>query len=255
MESDGSSVKRIASYIRRKVTAYETVNGLVLSILAGVITGFGAIAFRWMVDAVQLVFFGGGAEILFFLGRYYIILIPAVGGLLVGTLLHFVTREAKGHGVPEVMEAVALRGGYIEPKVSLLKTLASSICIGTGGSVGFVGPIVYIGSSLGSFLGQRLHVSEDWVRTLVTCGAAGGISATFNAPIGGVFFALEAIQGRFTTLKFGYVVISAVIADVLSRIFLGNKPFLGTVSYSMVSYWTYLIPIWVYWLPLSLLSL
>jgi CIC family chloride channel protein len=121
--------------------------------------------------------------------------------------------------------------------VSVVKALASSICIGSGGSVGREGPIVQIGSSFGSTVGQWLGLSDDWVRTLVTCGAAGGISATFNTPIGGVFFAMEIIMGRFVTPKFGYVVISSVVADFVAHTFLGSQPSFNIISYNMVSYW------------------
>ena len=97
-----------------------------------------------------------------------------MGSLLVGPLVYHLARETKGHGVPEVMEAVALRGGRIRPIVVVIKGLASSICIGTGGSAGREGPIVQIGSALGSTLGQALKMSDDRIRTLVACGAAGG---------------------------------------------------------------------------------
>jgi CIC family chloride channel protein len=121
--------------------------------------------------------------------------------------------------------------------VSVVKALASSICIGSGGSAGREGPIVQIGSSFGSTIGQWLGLSDDWVRVLVACGAAGGISATFNTPIGGVFFAMEIILGRFVTPKFGYVVISSVMADFVAHIFLGSQPSFSIIPYDMVSYW------------------
>jgi len=102
-------------------------------------------------------------------------------------------------GYPEVLLAVAQRGGRIRPAVAVVKALASALCIGSGGSVGREGPIVQIGSAMGSTVGQALRMSDDRIRTLVACGAAGGIAATFNAPIAGVFFALEVIVGEFTT--------------------------------------------------------
>jgi len=215
----------------------EIAFGVTLAVLVGVIAGFGAVLFRWLISSFQSLFFGSGATYLGFLGQYYVILLPAVGGLIVGLLIHFGAREAKGHGVPEVMEAVAVRGGRIRPRVAVIKSLASSICIGSGGSVGREGPIVQIGSSAGSTVGQWLRLSDEWVRTLVACGAAGGISATFNTPIGGAFFAMEIILGRFITPKLGFVVISSVAADFISHIFLGDQPSFGIVPYSMISYW------------------
>jgi len=220
-----------------RIRTNEVVIGLTLSILVGAVAGLGAVGFRWLINWVQTFFFSNGAEYLGFMGPYYIILLPAVGGLIVGLLTRFGAREAKGHGVPEVIEAVALRGGRIRPRVSIIKALASSICIGSGGSVGREGPIVQIGSSFGSTIGQWLGLSDDWVRTLLACGAAGGISATFNTPIGGVFFAMEVILGRFATRKFGYVVISSVVASFVGHIFLGSQPSFDIIPYEMVSYW------------------
>ena len=122
---------------------------------------------------------------------------PVVGGLIYGPLIARFAREARGHGVPEVMLAVSEQGGRIRPRVAAVKSLASAVCIGSGGSVGREGPIVQIGSALGSSLGQVLRIPESRLRLLVACGAAGGISATFNAPIAGVFFALELILRDF----------------------------------------------------------
>jgi CIC family chloride channel protein len=237
METQSSYRKAKLSSIIDKMVSSETVTGIMLAVLVGVVAGFGAVAFRWLIRNFQSLFFGGGASILGFLGQYYVILLPAIGGLVVGLLIYYGAREAKGHGVPEVMEAVAVGGGRIRPRVAVVKSLASSICIGSGGSVGREGPIVQIGSSFGSAIGQWLKLSDEWVRTLVACGAAGGISATFNTPIGGTFFALEVILGRFMTPKFGFVVISAVAADVISRIFLGGQATFGIVAYTLVSYW------------------
>jgi len=220
-----------------RIRSNELVTGLTLSVVVGAIAGLGAVAFRWLISTFQALFFSNGAEYLGFLGQYYVILIPAAGGLIVGLLVYFGAREARGHGVPEVMEAVAVKGGRIRSRVAAIKALASSICIGSGGSVGREGPIVQIGASFGSTVGQWLRLSDGWVRTLVACGAAGGISATFNTPIGGVFFAMEVILGRFVTPKFGFVVISSVVADFVAHIFLGSQPSFDIISYRMVSHW------------------
>jgi len=237
MENKGLFSKNILSRIIDKVRFPETVTGIILAVLVGIVAAFGAIVFRWLIESFQTLFFDGGPAILGFLGQYYIIFLPAIGGLVVGLLIYYGAREAKGHGVPEVMEAVAVGGGRIRSRVAVIKSLASSICIGSGGSVGREGPIVQIGSSFGSSVGQWFKLSDEWTRTLVACGAAGGISATFNTPIGGAFFALEVILGRFMTPKFGFVIISSVTADIISHIFLGAQPSFGVISYTMVSYW------------------
>jgi CIC family chloride channel protein len=237
MDSEMPRRKTKLPTILDRIRTNEVVTGLTLAIVVGAIAGLGAVVFRWLISSVQTLFFSNGAEYLGFMGPYYIILLPAVGGLIVGLIIRYGAREAKGHGVPEVMEAAALKGGRIRPRVSLVKALASSICIGSGGSVGREGPIVQIGSSMGSTLGQWLGLSDEWVRTLLACGAAGGISATFNTPIGGVFFAMEVIMGRFISPKFGYVVISSVAAQFVAYAFLGSQPSFDIIPYEMVSYW------------------
>lgn len=215
----------------------ERVVLLVTALIVGIGAGFGAIAFRWLIEFVTRFAFGGGGVALRFLGDYYVVLIPPVGGLVVGPLIYFFAREAKGHGVPEVMEAVALRGGRIRPVVGLIKAVASSICIGTGGSVGREGPIVQIGSAWGSTVGQWFHFSDERARNLVACGAAGGIAATFNAPIAGVIFALEVILQQFSVGHFSTVVIASVTASVIGRVVLGDTPAFPVPTYSLISVW------------------
>ena len=213
------------------------------ALVVGLGAGFGAIIFRWLINGFTSLAFDGGRQALGFLGRYYVLLIPAIGGLFVGPMIYRFAREAKGHGVPEVMEAVALKGGRIRPIVVVIKALASSICIGTGGSAGREGPIVQIGSALGSTLGQMLHMSDDRIRTLVACGAAGGIAATFNAPVAGVLFALEVIIGEFTVAHFSTVVISSVTASVIARAFLGDVLAFSVPEYALRSPWE--LPLYV----------
>ena len=157
-----------------------------------------------------------------------------LGGLVYGPLIYRFAREAKGHGVPEVMAAVALRGGRIRPSVAVVKSLASALCIGSGGSVGREGPIVQIGSTIGSVTGQLFKMSDQRVRTLVACGAAGGIAATFNAPIAGVFFALELILGEFSARSFGVVVIASVTAAVIGRSAFGDVPAFVVPAYQLI---------------------
>ena len=133
------------------------------------------------------------------------------------------------------MLAVDRRGGRMRPQVPIVKSLASALCIGSGGSVGREGPIVQIGSALGSVLGQFVRVTESRLRLLVACGAAAGISATFNAPIAGVFFALELILRDFDTESFGFVVLSSVTADAIGRAAFGSHPFLTLPGFTFTS--------------------
>src|SRR5664280_2514900 len=173
------------------------------------------------------------------LGRWFVIFAPVAAGLLYGPLVHFFAREARGHGVPEVMFAVARRGGRIAPQVAAVKALASALCIGGGGSVGREGPIVQIGSALGSTLGRLMRVAESRMRILVACGAAGGIAATCNAPLAGVFFAMELILRDFTAESFGMVVLASVTASVIGRAALGNSPLLHLPNFTVGHLWEY----------------
>jgi len=197
-----------------------------IAILIGVAGALGASFFRWLIMTFQDLAWGAdGTPLEKFANSspYMRLLVPAAGGLLVGLIVKFVAPETKGHGVPEVMNAVARLGGVIRPVVALAKSFASAICIATGGAVGREGPIVQIGSAIGSFVGQRLHLSTRRIRTCVGCGAAAGIAATFNAPIAGAFFAAEVILGEFSVGAFGSVVISSVTATAVARSMLGDE--------------------------------
>jgi CIC family chloride channel protein len=221
-----------------------------MAIIIGVGAGLGAIAFRYLILWFTMVFTGhwdysaSGHQInpLFPpLGTWFVVLVPVVGGLVYGPLIQRFAKEARGHGVPEVMLAVAKSGGRIRARVAVVKSLASAICIGSGGSVGREGPIVQIGSALGSAFGQAMRLPESILRLLVACGAAGGISATFNAPIAGVMFALELILRDFEAGSFGVVVLSSVAASVVGRTAFGSSAFLPLPAFELVSRWEYLL--------------
>ena len=209
---------------------------VVVAIVCGLGGGFGAVALRALIEFFQGQFFGPGKHFLSVVEGIpwqWRLLAPAVGGFFVGPLVYFVAREAKGHGVPEVMESMVLRGGVIRPRVVIVKSLASAITIGSGGSVGREGPIVQIGSALGSTIGQLLGVSTRQIRTLVGCGAAAGIAAAFNAPIAGALFAVEILLGDFGVPQFSPIVISSVVATVVSRHFLGDFPAFDVPRYHL----------------------
>ena len=136
------------------------------------------------------------------------------------------------------MQAVLLKGGQIRPRVAFLKTLVSTITIGTGGSVGREGPIVQIGSSLGSLVGQFFQISSKRMKTLVGCGAAAGIAAAFNAPIAGALFAVEIILMDYAVAQFSPIVISSVMATVISHAFEGDFPAIEVIGdHSLHSIW------------------
>ena len=218
---------------------------VVMALVVGVGAGFAAVAFRWLILSITWLAtghrqFGQQGRVpslhLPWLGIWFLLLIPVVGGLLYGPLIQRFAREARGHGVPEVMLAVAENGGRIRPQVTVVKALASAICIGTGGSVGREGPIVQIGSAFASTLGQLVRMSETRLRIIVACGAAGGIAATFNAPLTGVFFGFEIILREFSIDALFATILSAVTADLVSRAVFGSAPFFSNLPHNLVDH-------------------
>lgn len=227
----------------------ESRGGMVmLALVIGAGAGGGAIVFRWLITTFTRILSGyadysAAGHVsnphVEFLGPWFVVLAPVVAGLVYGPLVYRFAPEARGHGVPEVMYAVAERGGRIPPQVTVVKALASALCIGGGGSVGREGPIVQIGSAWGSSIGRLTRISERRLRILVACGAAGGIAATFNAPIAGPFFAMELILRDFAAESFGAVVLSSVTASVIGRAALGSEPFLDLPAFGLRSGWEY----------------
>lgn len=237
------SFRKIIDRIR-KYRPDQHISSLLIAIVIGILSGYGAVLFRFVIKGAQYLFYQNSDDILTFAASippYVMIGMPALGGLIVGILVHFGAREAKGHGVPEVMEAVSLRGGHIRKRVAFVKIMASAICIGSGGSVGREGPIVQIGASIGSSVSQLFKMSSQQRRTMVGCGAAAGIAATFNAPIAGVLFALEVLLGDFGIAAFSPVVLSSVMATTISRHYFGDFPAFVIPSYELVSLWELII--------------
>ena len=211
---------------------------VVLPCLVGVLTAGAAIAFVQLISGVQWLALGSTdlpLRVLPEVPTWRILLVPVLGGLIVGPLVHLLAPEARGHGVPEVIEAFLLRGGRIRGRVAAVKSLASALTIGTGGSVGREGPIVQIGAAVGSVVAQRLRLPPEQMRTLAACGTAGGIAAVFNAPIAGAFFALEVITGNFAMPSFGPVILSSVLATVVSRAWFGDVPAFQVQPFELTS--------------------
>lgn len=207
----------------------ENIRLNLLAVLVGVASGFVAVGFRYLILWIQNLALHGSFSVSatdptkHTLGGW-IVLMPAAGGFLVGLLTTYLASEARGHGVPEVMEAIALHGGRLRTRLVGVKALASAITIGTGGSAGREGPIVQIGSSLGSAISRLFYLPTSMTKILVACGASGGIAATFNTPIGGVLFSIELIVLELKTRSFVPLVIASVFATLVSRVFLGQYP-------------------------------
>jgi chloride channel protein, CIC family len=235
----------------------EYIFFLFTAALIGLLCGLGAIAFEMAIHLFQEGFWQAvepGLGVLSEAPAWQLVLVPALGGLLVGLVTTHFVAEAKGHGVPEVMKAVALRGGVIRGRVAIAKTLVSSITIGSGGSAGREGPIIQIGAAIGSRIGQAMGMSKRRLRTLVGCGAAAGIAATFNAPIAGALFAVEVILGEFGAAQFGPIVVSSVVATVVARAWHGSGPAFSAPPCTFASAWE-LIPYAVLGVLCGLVSL
>jgi chloride channel protein, CIC family len=206
-----------------------------LSLLAlglGVFTGFGAVLFRFLIGFIHNLLFTGRALVHYDANVFtapspwgaLIILVPVLGAVAVTFLVNNFAPEAKGHGVPEVMDAIYYKAGIIRPVVALVKSLASAIAIGSGSSVGREGPIIQIGSALGSTMGQIIRMPV-WQRiSLVAAGAGAGIAATFNTPIGGVMFAIELMMPEVSVETFLPVAIATGAATFVGRWFFGDAP-------------------------------
>jgi CIC family chloride channel protein len=211
------------------------VSLLVLCLLAlgvGLLTGVGAVFLRSLIGLIHNIMYNGvlklayDANILEAPSRFgnWVILSPILGGLVVVYLVERFAPEAKGHGVPEVMDAVFYQRGNIRGVVAVIKSLASALSIGSGAAVGREGPIIQIGSALGSSLAQAVHLSTGQKITLLSAGAGAGIAATFNTPLGGVLFALEILLPEVSNRTFLPVVIATGAATLLGRILIGPNP-------------------------------
>ncbi len=223
---------------KTSVFANEHLYMLAIAVAVGVLGGYGAVGFRYLIGLFQTWAYDNPSDLLVGLKNsswWWRLIVPALAGAIVGPVIYLFAREAKGHGVPEVMLAVALQGGVIRKRVVAVKSLVSALSIAAGGSIGREGPIVQIGSAIGSSLGQMLKVSPNRMRILVGCGAAAGIAATFNAPVAGMIFALEIILGEFAVTTFSPIVISAVMATAISRYHLGDAPAFPVPEYQLVS--------------------
>jgi CIC family chloride channel protein len=228
-------------FLRRlhgKLRESDHVYMVLVALLIGLGGGLFAVGFRKLIGLGNQISWQAGGYTIDYIRQlpfWWKIAAPSTGGLLCGMIIHYFAREAKGHGVPEVMEAVALRGGRIRPRVVIAKMLASAICIASGGSVGREGPIVQIGSAFGSTVGQWLRIDERRLRTLVGCGVAAGIAGTFNAPIAGALFAVEIVLADFGIMQFSPIVIASVAATVVGRHYLGDTPAFEVPRYSVES--------------------
>ncbi len=222
----------LRSFFRNGLSEDSPLRHALLAVATGVTAGFGAVVFRGLIAFFHNALFFKEISFSYDANLHtppsawgdWIIGVPVFGALVVAFLVKNFSPEAKGHGVPEVMDAVSYGRGIIRPVVGLVKSLASAVCIGSGGSVGREGPIIQIGAVFGSTLGQLTRVPE-WQRvTLIACGVGGGIAATFNTPIGGLLFATEMVMSEISARTLIPVAIATGAATFIGRAVFGDQP-------------------------------
>ncbi len=201
----------------------------ILAVFVGIIGGIGSLAFRVAISLIYGLLYTLPQQLLAgsVLFQFYwlpFLLAPILAGLVVGILTSKVSKETRGHGVPEVLEAVTLHDGKMSLRVPVVKILASAATLGSGGSAGREGPIAQIGSGFASFIGQKLNLGPSELRTLVVSGVCAGISATFNAPIGGALFGLEVVRRKSSISQFIPLIVASVVGTVTGQLLLGENP-------------------------------
>src|SRR4051794_12661677 len=214
----------------------------------GVVGGLLGAATDLLIGGVQTLLWGSSGDLLTLVPkvhRWVVVAAPATGGVILGIIYWRTHRhapgEGKGEGMAMLIEAVALSGGRIAPRPVLINALAAIVTVGSGGSLGREGPMIRLGAMVSSWLGQRLELPAHKLKILVGCGAAAGLSATYNIPIGGTLFAMEVILGNFALEIFGPIVASSVIATLIARSLVGNAPLYATPDYVLTSGWEMLL--------------
>ena len=216
---------------------------ILLAIVAGSAAALGAVVFREVVVLVQAGAFGGALETMSAfaddLPKWQLVVVPTLGGLAIGLFVHYLVPGRRNRGVADVMEAAALRSGRITLREGLGAAAVSAASIGVGASVGREGPVVHLGATLSSFIATRLRLSRSQAVTLLGCGVAAGVAASFNAPIAGVFFALEVVVGHYALSAFAPIVIAGVAGTMISRLYFGDYPAFIIPDQSIVSFWEF----------------
>ena len=215
----------------------------ILAVLVGVITGIGVIFIRESIDFVQGIFLGGSSDklidSLLILPWWRILLVPTLGGLMVGLFVYYLIPGRKPCGVSNVIEASVFQGGRMNFRVGIGASIASIFSIGIGGSVGREGPAIHLGATIGAWFSEKLHLTRSLSRALLGCGSAAAVAASFNAPIAGALFAHEVIVGHFAMSAFAPIVISSVVGTIVSRIYFGDAPAFEITQQSLASLWEF----------------
>ena len=234
-----SDFKSVLTSWRKSLRNEQFILSL-LAVVIGALAGYGAIVFRELIGMIQLFAFGSDSDYLLSVSRYLpwwqLLLAPVAGGLLVGLFVHFVMPGRRNHGVADVIEAGALRAGRMSLGTGIGAALAAATSIGFGASVGREGPVIHLGATIAASIATRLRLNRNAALTLLGCGVASGIAASFNAPIAGVFFALEVVIGHYALAAFAPVVIASVVGTIIARMQFGNFPAFVVPEFGIVSF-------------------
>lgn len=243
MSFSADSVTGMLTALRQLSRNVQVILSL-LAVAVGTAAGVAAIGFRYAIDLVQRLGFGFGGERVATLAAelpwWQLVLVPTVGGLAIGLFVHYAMPGRRPHGVADVVEANALRVGRMSATVGLKAAAVSAASIGAGASVGREGPMVHLGASIGSWVAKRLHLGRTPARTLLGCGVAAAVAASFNAPLAGAFFALEVVVGHYALTAFAPIVIASVTGTIISRMNYGDFPaFVMPAMRAITSFWEF----------------
>ena len=226
-----------------RFSRHEDTRLLILAVGVGVVSAFAAVLFWGLFDLVRGLTFGTRAEAVLLnlsvIPWWLFLIVPAGGGLLIGLFVHYVMPDRRPHAVADVVEAVATRDGRMSVRTGLAAAAVSAASIGVGASVGREGPVVHLGATIGAWLGDRLKLDRSMLRTLLGCGVAAAVAASFNAPIAGAFFALEVVLGHYVLRSFAPVVIASVTGTLVYRLHVGDVPTFIQPEHVIASLWEF----------------
>ncbi len=237
MPLSGKQVRTDTLATVRRLIGHEQTLLLVLAVATGLAASLGATAFREVLGMFQWIAFGTSADVLFdhamTLPWWQRLAAPTVGGLVVGYFIYRFVPGAQPVGVPQVMEASALHGAKMSLTQGIKGAIANAATLGFGGSSGREGPVVHLGATIGSRIAKWLHLPRNQARSLLACGVAGAVAASFNAPLAGVFFALEVVIGHYALTAFAPIVMSSLVATIVSRAIYGDFPAFAVPDYTV----------------------
>jgi len=231
------------SFALQNLKQRDKILSSLLAVLVGVGVAYAAIGFRYLTNLSQSLILGSPAENILShvsdLHGWRILLSTVTGGLVISFIYRFLMKADRGCAIAEVMEANAVNHTVISTRQGVWSAAASAIALGSGSAAGREGPVVHLGATVASWASQRLHLSDNMARTILGCGVAAAISASFNAPIAGVFFALEVILGHYALSAFAPIVIASVSAAIVARIHIGDFPAFVIPDYFITTFWEF----------------